>query len=56
MKSINLISSLMDPISTQRGKLGRLKREKREDTYIGGGGVRAQRRRPKPSRSMTSSF
>ena len=29
-----------------RGKLRRLKREKREDTYIGGGGVRAQRIRP----------
>jgi len=38
MKSINLISSLMHPISTQRWKLGRLKREKREDTYIGGRG------------------
>lgn len=39
-----------------RGKLQRLKREEREDTYIGGGGVRAQRSRQKPSRSMTSSF
>jgi hypothetical protein len=28
------------------GKLLRLKREKREDTYIGGGGVRTQRSRP----------
>jgi hypothetical protein len=33
-------------VGAVRGKLRRLKREKREDTYIGGGGVRAQRSRP----------
>ena len=38
MKSVNIISSLMYPISTHRRKLGRLKRENREDTYIGGRG------------------
>ena len=39
-----------------RAKLQRLKREDCEDTYIGEGGVRAQRRRRKPSRSRTSSL
>ena len=33
-------------VGAVRGKLRRLKREKREDTYIGGGGVRTQRSRP----------
>ena len=33
-------------VGAVRGKLQRLKREKREDTYIGGGGVRTQRGRP----------
>jgi len=33
-------------VGAVRGKLGRRKREKREDTYIGGGGVCTQRSRP----------
>ncbi|NIO36699.1 hypothetical protein GTO27_03245 [Candidatus Bathyarchaeota archaeon] len=33
-------------VGAVRVKLRRLKREKREDTYIGGGGVRTQRGRP----------
>jgi len=33
-------------VGAVRGKPGRRKREKREDTYIGGGGVRTQRSRP----------
>jgi hypothetical protein len=33
-------------VGAVRGKLRRLKREKREDTYIGGGGVHTQRGRP----------
>jgi len=42
-----MAEALLDrSVGAVRGKLRRLKREKREDTYIGGGGVRTQRSCP----------